>query len=458
MKQQFVNRHSELKFLKDRAVSSSPEFLVIYGRRRIGKTCLLSKFSKNLPCIYFLCTKDREQENINRMKIKMADLLGKPAFGKMEIDNWIELFKYFVEFYDGTGKIIFILDEFPYLIELNRGITSVFQYIWDEILIKQNVMLILTGSSIGMMENEVLGYRSPLYGRRTGQWKVTEIDLKHFNHFLPEYSIEDICRTYGIVGGIPAYLEKFDSNLPFFENIAQRFIRKGEFLNVEPELLLKVEFREEKNYFIILKALALGYNTSMKVSAYTGLEKGNISKYLHVLENLMIVRHVLPFGKHRRGIYVIEDPLFAFWFKFIYPNRDDIESENYDAVAAKIRNGFPSYMGFRFEFLCENLIRKRHFTLPITPTTIGKWWHREEEIDIVALDEEGVEIFFCEVKWKDLGKNETLKLLDRLKRKAALMKWRNDERKEYYSVIAKKIGGKEEISGMGYFVYDLEDI
>jgi AAA+ ATPase superfamily predicted ATPase len=458
MKQQFVNRHSELKFLEDKAASSSPEFLVIYGRRRIGKTCLLSKFSKNLPCIYFLCTKDREQENINRMKIKMADLLGKPSFEKLEIDNWIELFKYFVEFYDGTGKIIFIFDEFPYLIELNRGITSVFQYIWDEILIKQNVMLILTGSSVGMMENEVLGYRSPLYGRRTGQWKVTEIDLQYFNHFLPEYSIEDLCRTYGVVGGIPAYIEKFDSNLPFFENIAQRFIKKGEFLNVEPELLLKAEFREEKNYFIILKALALGYNTPTKVSAYTGLEKGNISKYLHVLEDLMIVRHVLPVGKQRRGIYVIEDPLFAFWFKFIYQNRDDIELENYNTVIAKIRDGFSSYMGYRFEFLCEILIRKRYFTLPITPTTIGKWWHREEEIDIVALDEEGVEIFFCEVKWKNLGKNETLKLLDRLKRKAVMMKWRSNERKEYYSVIAKKIDGKKEISGMGYFVYDLEDI
>ncbi len=172
----------------------------------------------------------------------------------------------------------------------------------------------------------------------------------------------------------------------------------------------------------------------------------------------MIVRHVLPVGKQRRGIYVIEDPLFAFWFKFIYQNRDDIELENYNTVIAKIRDGFSSYMGYRFEFLCEILIRKRYFTLPITPTTIGKWWHREEEIDIVALDEEGVEIFFCEVKWKNLGKNETLKLLDRLKRKAVMMKWRSNERKEYYSVIAKKIDGKKEISGMGYFVYDLEDI
>ena len=115
-------------------------------------------------------------------------------------------------------------------------------------------------------------------------------------------------------------------------------------------------------------------------------------------------------------------------------------------------------MGYRFESLCEILIRKRHFTLPITPTTIGKWWHREEEIDIVALDEEGVEIFLYEVKWKDLGKNETLKLLDRLKKKAVMMKWRSNERKEYYSVIAKKIDEKKEISGMGYFVYDLEDI
>ncbi|NOR49113.1 MAG: AAA family ATPase [Methanosarcinaceae archaeon] len=457
MKQLFVNRHSELAFLEKRFSNPNPEFLVIYGRRRVGKSCLLSKFSKNKSCIYFLCTKDSERENINRMKSKMANLLGSPMFEKLEIDNWIELFKYFFEFYDGTKKIVFIFDEFPYLIELKRGITSVFQHIWDEMLSSKNVMLILTGSSIGMMETEVLGYHSPLYGRRTGQWKVTEVGLEYFPEFLPKYSMEDICRVYGVVGGIPAYLGKFDADASFFENMAERFIKKGEFLNVEPELLLKAEFREEKNYFLILKALALGHNTNAKVVAYTGLEKGNISKYLHVLENLMIVRHILPIGKHRGGIYIIEDPLFAFWFKFIYPNRDDIELENYDAVAAKIKMDFPSYMGHRFELLCEDLIRKHHFVLPITPTTIGKWWHREEEIDIIARDEENLGILFCEVKWKNLGKNETLKLFESLKKKSALVKWRNDGRKEYYSVIAKKINGKKELADMGYFVYDLDD-
>ena len=454
----FIDRGSETTFLKDRYATADPEFLVMYGRRRIGKTRLLLNFLQNKPGIYFLCTKDSEQENMNRMKKKMSAFLDMPAFERLEVNNWIEIFEYFFEFYHGDEKVLFIIDESPYLIELSRGVTSVFQKIWDENLSKRNVMLVLTGSSVGMMETEVLGYRSPLYGRRTGQWKVTEIDFRYLGQFLPEYNTRDLCMVYGVVGGVPAYLEKFDWSLTFFENIRERMLKKGEFLNLEPEFLLREEFREQKNYFPILKAIALGYNTLAQVSTYTGIEKGNASKYLHVLEDTRILRHILPIGRRKRGIYVIDDPLFAFWFRFVYPNRDSIEAEDYETLLSKIENEFPTYMGQRFEFLCEHLMRKRHIPLPITPTSIGKWWHNEEEIDIVALNEETDEILFCEVKWKNLGKHETEKLLKSLIEKAELMDWRTMKRKEYYGIIARKIDGKEGFRDRGYVAFDLEDM
>ncbi|MEA1944910.1 MAG: ATP-binding protein [Euryarchaeota archaeon] len=459
IERRFIDRDSEMVFLEDRYAAASPEFLVIYGRHRIGKTRLLLNFSQNKPGIYFLCTKDSERENINQMKKKMSVFLRMPTFERLEVNNWIELFKcFFFEFYNRDERIIFILDEFPYLIELNRGVTSVFQKIWDENLSGRDVMLILTGSSVGMIETEVLGYRSPLYGRRTGQWKVIEIDFKYLDKFLPEYNTEDLCMVYGVVGGVPAYLEKFDGSLTFFENIMERMLKKGEFLNLEPEFLLREEFREPKNYFLILKAIARGYNALARVSTYTGLEKGNTSKYLHVLEDTRILRHILPIGRRKRGIYVIEDPLFAFWFRFLYPNRDDVEAENYEALLSKIKNDFPAYMGFRFEFLCEELIRKNQIPLPIIPTSIGKWWHKEAEIDIIALNEKTDEIFFCEVKWKNLLKHETEKVLESLVAKAGLMEWRKRNRKEYYGIIARKIAGKEEFRDHGYVAYDLEDM
>jgi len=454
---QFIDRGSETAFLEERYRTTNPEFLVIYGRHRIGKTRLLLNFSENKPGIYFLCTKDSEQENMNRMKQKMSEFLDMPAFERLEVSSWIEIFGYFFEFYRGDEKVLFIIDEFPYLIELGRGVTSVFQMIWDENLSKRDVMLVLTGSSVGMMETEVLGYRSPLYGRRTGQWKVTEIDFGYLGQFLPEYGTVDLCMVYGVVGGVPAYLEKFDCGLTFFENVRERMLKKGEFLSLEPEFLLRAEFREQKNYFLILKAIALGYNTLAHVSTYTGIEKGNASKYLHVLENTRIVRHILPIGRRKRGIYVIDDPLFAFWFRFVYPNRDSVEAEDYETLLSKIENNFSTYMGQRFEFLCEHLMRKRHIPLPITPTSIGKWWHKEEEIDIVALNEETSEILFCEVKWTDLGKPKAERLLSSLIAKAESMDWRTGERNEYYGIIARKIDCKEEFRDRGYVAFDLED-
>ncbi len=453
----FINREEEIKFLLDAYKSKDPELIIIYGRRRVGKTELITHFSTRHPRIYHLCSEDSERENINMLKERMAKFLKKSFFADLEITSWYSLFERFSEFLDNKTKTIIIIDEFPYLISMNRGVVSLFQKAWDEILSKKNIMMILSGSSINMMENEVLGYKSPLYGRRTGQWDLEPFTIKHVKYFFPDYDTENILKTYAVLGGVPLYLQKFDRAKPLFENINDAILTKGSFLYREAEFLLKQEFREQKTYLNILKKIGQGYTSLGKLCSAAGIEKANLSKYLYTLEDIRIIRHVLPLGMKRRGGYFIKDPYFNFYFHFVYPNISEIESGNREYVITRIKEQFPGYMGKVFEDICEDMLRKRFLDIPINSFEVRKWWHKDKEIDVAALNENTKEIAFFECKWKDLSRGETLKIIGELKEKAGYVKWNNDERKEYFGVIAKRVVGRDALRRDGYLVFDLRD-
>ncbi|HJH28483.1 MAG TPA: ATP-binding protein [Methanosarcinaceae archaeon] len=461
----FVNRKNELKFLETRYKSKSSEFIVIYGRRRVGKTELMLKFLENKKGMYFLASTEGDRQNIQDFSKIVGRTIDDDNFGKIEFSGWHSLFETLFKhrsFYEliKHEKFVIIIDEFPFLIQNNKAIPSIFQKIWELVMKNENIMLMLSGSAVSVMESEVLGHKSPLYGRRTGQWQVQPLDFKHTKDFLP-YSTEDLINTWFVVGGIPEYLLKFNTDLTFWENVLKNVITKGTYLSEEAYFLLNEEFREPKNYKLIFKGIALGYNTLGEICNYTGLDKSMVSKYLSVLCRMHIVRDEMPVtasSKFKRRLYFMEEPYFNFWFRYVYPNRIDLEANRNNEVLGLIKNDFSTYSGHMFEILVTDLIKKGNILQNCSFSKIGRWWHKDTEIDIVGLNEVTGDIHFVECKWKDMSERDALKVLNKLQVKSDLVQWNNDTRKEHFVLVAKKVEGKESLCTKGFFVFDMDDL
>ena len=434
----FVNRKQELEFLERKWEEKRAQLIIIYGRRRVGKTMLLKEFLKEKKGVYFLSTADSMDENVKGLAEKLAELTGKEYF--MEVKDFGRLFRYLADEIGGERAAI-IIDEFQYLMALEPGILSILQKVWDEHLKGTNLFLVLCGSSVGMME-KTMEYKSPLYGRRTGQWKVEPFDIRGIAEMFPEKSMEELVKTYAVFGGVPFYLDLV-RGLSVEEAIREKVLRKGEVLYEEPEFLLREELREPRVYKLILKGLALGYETLGELVNFTGLSRGHISRYLDTLERLDLVGYELPYGKRKRGRYYIKDNLFNFWFRFVYPNLGDLELGLVDEVWAKIEPKLNAYYGKVFERLVVEMLCQK--MIDFGQRRVARWWHKGEEIDAIAELEEG--LLFVEVKWSELKRREAEKIIGELKRKAE-----HFEGNKRFLLIAKKVEDKGE--GM----MDLEDL
>jgi AAA+ ATPase superfamily predicted ATPase len=459
MLQLFVNRKHELQLLEKHYKTKAAELIIIYGKRRVGKTEFTLQFSKNKPHIYFLADQRPETELIQELKHQMSHYLQNESFAKLAIKNWIELFNEFTKWNKNTHTII-IIDEFPDLIKANPAVPSMFQKIWDQNLKNTPTMLILLGSSITMMETEVLNYKSPLYGRRTAQWKLEPLKIHHLKPFFPHYNLETIIHVYACLGGIPAYLQKFNPENSFWQNVQQKILSKGEFLYEEAEFLLREELREPRNYSIILKAIAQEAQTFGEILNKTSIEKSMLSKYASVLEDLGFIKRTRPLGtnpKQRKSQYTIADNYLNFWFKYVFPNKTELESGNSESVLNKIKKDYNIYLGHAFEQVATELLTemKTNNTLPFTYTSIGKWWFKNIEIDLIALDEEKQTATYIETKWSNLNSLDCQSILQNLKAKAQYFQW--EHKKENYVVIAKHIADKEQLTKQGHLVFDLED-
>ncbi|MEM2897649.1 MAG: ATP-binding protein [Candidatus Bathyarchaeia archaeon] len=453
MIQQFINREIELKFLEGKYSENSPQLVIIYGRRRVGKTELIKKFIQNKSGIYILCTRDSFFENIKEIKRKFYEATGKEYFLKLNTNSLFDLFKFLLNEI-GKKKMIIAIDEFPYFIEVEKGVVSILQKVWDELSKKSKVFLLLCGSSIGMMETEVLAYRSPLYGRRTGEWKVEPFLFKDIRNLFKKIPVEELIKIWSIFGGTPFYLSLIDSNLSVDENIKKKILTKGEILFSEPRILLKEEFREPKTYMLILKYLSLGYNSQGELSAATGIEKGNLSKYLSVLEETRLIEYVLPLGQRKRGMYVLKDPFFNFWFRFVYPNSSDLEIGLVDEVFSRITAQLNEYYGKMFERLIMELLKSKQITIPFNFDWIGNWWYKDKEIDVVALNRGTKNMLLSECKWQD--NVDAREIIKKLKDKSRFVQWYNDVRKEHYAMFAKSF--KEKFKEPDVFLFDLKDL
>ncbi len=287
-----------------------------------------------------------------------------------------------------TEKIILTIDEYPYLVETDGAISSLFQKGWDEYLNATNVFLILSGSSVSVMESEALIYKSPLYGRRTGQLLLKPLSFYEAWQFFPKKSFEDFLTMYAAVGGLPAYLLKFDADKTTKDNIVKNIFPKTAFLHNEIEFILKEELREPKNYLSILKAVSLGKAKFSEIVNETGLEKNVLHKYLSTLERLQLLERSVPVIeksriKSNKGLYVIADQYTKFWFQYVFPFKSELEVENYREVLRRIDESFPLLVASSYEKACQEVLRKLQSKFFMFER-IGRWWEKEKEIDVVA--------------------------------------------------------------------------
>lgn len=450
----FFNRERELKWMKSLYGKRGFKLVVIYGRRRVGKTELLKKFLEGKKSIYFLATDESLEENIKSFKEKISKLTQEEYFLKLDTKSFYEIFKYLSKEIK-REKIIIVIDEFPYLLSVKKGVLSLFQKIIDEILMNTNIMLILCGSSMSVMESEVLGHRTPLYGRNVNMWKLLPFDFKTIFHLIG--NLEKTVEAYSVFGGVPYYIKFYDKNVDILRNIKTNFLMKGKNLYDEPLILLREEFRESRVYRLLLKYISLGYKTIGKLCSVSGVDKNNATKYLSTMEEVGLIKHIIPFGMKRKGIYEIRDPLFSFWFRFVYPNKDKLEMGNVGAVLSEIEKHLNEHIGLRFEYIIQEILEKKFIKELERFVDIYKWWYKDKEIDILALNNKAKEILFTECKWK--GNVNAKKICKELAEKAQYVQWHNENRKEYFAVFAKSFSRRiKEFEGKKVFCFDLKDL
>ena len=436
----FINREKEMETLS-REYKKQNSFVVIYGRRRVGKTTLIKEFIKDKKAFYFFADKQNENLQIERFKNQIAESFKDEFLKKIEIKDWDTLFEYLI-MKISNEKFVLVIDEFQYLTLINKNFSSIFQRIYDEKLKDKNIMIILCGSLISMMYSETLAYDSPLYGRRTAQIKLQPIKIKYYDRFFKNKSIQDLIELYSITGGIPKYILSIDRDQSALYNIENNLFDKNNYLYSEPKFLLQEEVNDLSRYFSILNAISIGHTKMSSISSYLQINAGGISAYISKLIELDILEKEIPITENidnsKKVLYKIKDNYLKFWFAYIYPYQSYFEIENLTYVKNKIRSEFELYVSKIYEDLARESMWEN---VPFPLLKVGRWWDKNTEVDIVALGENNKIIFGeCKYSKKQVG----LSVLKELQEKAKNIKWNNSNREEYF-ILFSKSGFSEEL-------------
>ena len=438
---QFVDRELEMETLQNEYERDGSALVVLYGRRRVGKTTLISEFIKDKKALFFLASEESEAQNRNAFKEKVADFIDSDLLRSAEIKSWDVLFKSIMDT-PFDSKPVIVLDEFQYLGKANPAFPSIFQRIWEEILKDRSVMVILCGSLISMMESQTLAYGSPLYGRRTAQIRLKQIPFGYYNEFFPNKSRKELIEMYSVTGGVPKYIELFSESKDIYSAIQKCVLNRSGYLYDEPHFLLQQEVSEVGSYFSIIKAIAAGNSKLSAISSILEIKSTSLTKYLKTLIDLDILEREVPITeenpeKSKKGLYKIKDNYLRFWFAFVYPNMSFIESGHSRIVMNKIRN---SLVKNHIAFVYEDVCKERMWDLngegawPFNFSKIGRYWDSKDEIDIVALDPEGKNLILGECKYwaEPVG----VSVLRDLEAKTDSVAWERDNRKVWYVLFS----------------------
>lgn len=437
----FVDREQEMETLQSEYERNSSALVVLYGRRRVGKTTLISEFIKDKKALFFLASEETESQNRKAFKEKTAEFIDSDLLRNADVKTWDVLFKAIADTRFDSKPVI-VMDEFQYLGKANSAFPSIFQRIWEELLKDRNIMVILCGSLISMMESQTLAYGSPLYGRRTAQIRLKQIPFAYYHEFFPGKSRRELIEMYAVTGGVPKYIELFSESKDIYGSIQKCVLNRSGYLYDEPHFLLQQEVTEIGSYFSIIRAIAAGNSKLSAIASILETKSTSLTKYLKTLIDLDILEREVPITeenpeKSKKGLYKIKDNYLRFWFAFVYPNMSFIESGHSRVVMDKIQK---SLVKNHIAFVYEDVCKERMWNLnaedawPFHFTKLGRYWDAKNEIDVAALDPEGNNLILGECKYwaEPVGAS----VLRNLEAKAVSVPWNHEKRKVWYVLFS----------------------
>jgi AAA+ ATPase superfamily predicted ATPase len=437
----FWDREAELGTLEREYARQGGSLVVIYGRRRVGKTTLIKEFIRGKPAMYFLADERLESVQRRRFQAAMSEYTGDPLLARVSAGDWDTLFELLMQRLDPSQKAVLVIDEFQYLAKTTPGFPSFIQGVWDEHFQEMNVMLILCGSLVGMMRRLCLDAGSPLYGRRTGQLRLQPLQFATYLDIF-DASFNDLVPLYAVTGGIPRYIELLrQDGEDLIDQIIRYILEPGSALYDEPRFLLTGEVSETTTYFSILQTIASGDHKVGHIGRTLEMPANRLSAYLQTLEDLNFLERRTPVTagpRSRRGLYYISDHLARFWFRYVFPNQSYLEIGRTSNVEAQLRATFDSeFAALAFEECCANYLWRLadQGEVPFIPQRVGRWWARNQEMDLMALNQETRDIMFGECKWttQPIG----IDVLKSLYGKAQQVRWRQGERREWFILFSR---------------------
>ncbi len=445
----FIDREEELRVLEDALRSERPELIVVYGRRRIGKTFMLMQVLREAGGVYLVVNYTDPALALNDLARQFTSQVELPY--KPLVRDFEDLYALF----EASGVGVVVIDEFQRL--HGTGAVAKLQAFWDRVKARSRLKVILSGSAVGMMERIGLSHESPLYGRASRVLKLGQLSYRAARLFVEEYSEEDKVRAYAVFGGTPGYLALLDGSAPLYENISKLVLSPGAPLREEPLMLLSMELREPSRYMSVLEAIAGGATRLGEIADRAGVGHSEVAKYVRVLErDLDVVERRYPLLEEKRGKsrYYLKDNFLKFWFKFVFPNYHLLELGLREKLLEVISRGLDEYASQAFEDIAIE-----HFALlaregAVSFNRIGKWWRGDTEIDFVAVDEKTKTAYFAEVKWSSQPLDR--RVLYELSRKAEEFPWHKGTRREVYVLYSRsgfKFTGDSDV-----LLYSLRDM
>lgn len=435
----FINREREMKALNHAFDSDYGTLAIIYGRRRVGKTRLLNEFISDKKAFKFTIVEEDKSELKNNFKNALADYSDSKLLREAKGLSWETLFETLGEISD--ERIVIVIDEFQYWGKHDPSVPSILQKVWDETLKSKNILLILCGSIVNLMKSQAIDYQSPLHGRSTLRINLKQIKSYHYSDFYNDQKV-DLIERYAITGGIPFYIEhtiKYKNIEEIFEYV---IFNPNGFLYKEPMYLIQNEVTDTTKYFTILKLIALGNVKPRDIASHMEMTLQNLDYYFKALIDLDMIEKVVPVTalhpeKSKQKHLRIKDNFVAFWFKYVFPNISKIENEQEEVVIKQVLQKIISeHVSYVFEDVALDYIR-RYWSEKTGEdySSFGKWWYKEEEIDLVCINEQSKSILFGECKYKisPVG----VRTYNELKRKSQLVDWNKNERLESYCIFSK---------------------